>query len=322
MNSVDLLLLALVALAIVTGLRAGFIATLYGLVSWIAALVVALALQGPVSSTVASAIPLPGPITRAAVFVGLLLAIETGLAFVGGAVVRPLILAVHRRRLLAAADRVLGVFPAIGRTLLIAAIGLAALLVLPVGNDVRAAIDGSRAARALVSEVAALQPYLGALATERDGAPLFVTRLGENERQTLDLPDNLALEPDPEAERQMLALVNEERANVGLAPIELDARLVPVARSHSAEMFRLKYFGHESPVSGSPFDRITAAGITYHRAGENLAYAHSVAVAHRGLMESPGHRENILRPEFTRIGIGVISAGPYGRMFTQLFLTP
>ena len=39
-------------------------------------------------------------------------------------------------------------------------------------------------------------------------------------------------------------------------------------------------------------------------------------------MESPGHRENILRPEFRRIGIGVISAGAYGKMVTQLFLTP
>jgi uncharacterized protein YkwD len=39
-------------------------------------------------------------------------------------------------------------------------------------------------------------------------------------------------------------------------------------------------------------------------------------------MDSPGHRENILRPEFTRIGIGVISAGAYGRMVTQLFITP
>jgi uncharacterized protein YkwD len=87
-------------------------------------------------------------------------------------------------------------------------------------------------------------------------------------------------------------------------------------------MFKLKYFAHQSPVSGSPFDRLKAAGVTYARAGENLAYAQSVSVAHRGLMQSQGHRENILRPEFTNIAIGVISAGPYGRMFTQLFVTP
>jgi uncharacterized protein YkwD len=39
-------------------------------------------------------------------------------------------------------------------------------------------------------------------------------------------------------------------------------------------------------------------------------------------MQSQGHRENILRPEFTRIAIGVVSAGAYGRMFTQMFVTP
>ena len=87
-------------------------------------------------------------------------------------------------------------------------------------------------------------------------------------------------------------------------------------------MFRLKYFSHQSPVSGSPFDRLKAAGVTYQRAGENLAYAQSVTVAHRGLMQSPGHRANILMPEYTRIAIGIVSAGPYGRMFTQMFLTP
>jgi len=98
--------------------------------------------------------------------------------------------------------------------------------------------------------------------------------------------------------------------------------MVPVARQHSVEMFQLKYFGHQSPSLGSPFDRLQAAKISYTRAGENLAYARSVAIAHRGLMESPGHRENILRPEFTKVAIGVIAAGSYGRMFTQLFITP
>ncbi|MGH2500680.1 MAG: CAP domain-containing protein, partial [Candidatus Limnocylindria bacterium] len=124
------------------------------------------------------------------------------------------------------------------------------------------------------------------------------------------------------AERALAELVNEARRAHGLPALTIDPRLVAVARAHSTEMFRLEYFGHQSPVSGSPFDRLDAAEIAYTRAGENLAYAHSVAIAHRGLMDSPGHRANILRPEFTRIGVGAISAGPYGRMFTQLFLTP
>jgi len=116
--------------------------------------------------------------------------------------------------------------------------------------------------------------------------------------------------------------VNEERTQRGFDALIRDERLASVARAHSQEMLTLKYFSHESPTSGSPFDRLRAAQISYSRAGENLAYAQSVSVAHRALMDSPGHRENILRPEFTRIGIGVINAVAYGCMVTQLFITP
>src|SRR5439155_12501136 len=97
--------------------------------------------------------------------------------------------------------------------------------------------------------------------------------------ERLDLPDGLALEPDPVAERQLFDLVNEERGKAGLAVLAWDERLVPVARAHSEEMLKLKYFSHESPIAGSPLDRLKAAAITYARAGENLAYAQSVAVA-------------------------------------------
>lgn len=321
MNSVDLLLIAVLVRAAIAGVRAGFVTTAYGLVTWVTALLVALALQGPTATLLARA-GLASPVGRAVGFIAVILALETAFTLLGRAAVAPIVRALHRSRPGALLDRVLGVVPAILRVLVIAAIALAAALVLPVGNDVRAAIDGSRIAQVLVAQVSAIQPRLGAFAGEPDGAPLFVTRLGADDTQKLDLPDGLTLAPDPEAEQQLFAAVNQERVSRGLGALEWDPRLVPVARAHSEEMFRLKYFSHQSAVAGSPFDRFAAAKVTYRRAGENLAYAHSVAAAHRGLMESPGHRENILHPEYTRIGIGVISAGPYGRMFTQLFLTP
>lgn len=319
---VDVLIVALLALAIIGGYRRGFIATLYGLITWIVALAGALVLQAEVAEWLSGLLGLAEPVVRILAFVGLVLAIEIALAAVGRALISPLIRTVHSDKVFGTVDRVLGIVPGVMRSLLIIAIALAALLVLPVGNDVRAAVDGSRIARVLIAEISAVQPYLGSLVGEAGGAPLLVTRLGEEDRQSLDLPEDLQLESDPEAARQLVELVNEERVARGLSPLELDERLIPVAEAHSTEMFRLRYFSHQSPNTGSPFDRIAAAGIQYSRAGENLAYARSVATAHRGLMESPGHRENILRPEFTRIGIGVISAGPYGRMFTQLFLTP
>ncbi|HLZ47929.1 MAG TPA: CvpA family protein [Candidatus Limnocylindria bacterium] len=321
MNAVDILIVAAVVLAVVTGIRAGFIKTLYGLITWVVAIPAALLLQGPIGSLLARA-GVAAPLARTLGFVLVLVLLETAFSAAGGIAIVPFVKRVQADRILGPADRALGIVPSVLRTLVVAAVALAAALVLPVGNDVRAAIDGSRIGQVLVEQVAAAQPALGALAGQDAGAPLFVTKLGADESQRLELPDGLTLVADPEAEAEMLRLLNAERTSRGLAALELDVRLVPVARQHSEEMFRLKYFGHQSPVNGSPFDRLAAAKITYSRAGENLAYAQSVAVAHRGLMDSEGHRENILRPEFTRIGIGVVSAGSYGRMFTQLFLTP
>ncbi|KKR88441.1 MAG: SCP-like protein extracellular [Candidatus Gottesmanbacteria bacterium GW2011_GWA2_41_12] len=61
------------------------------------------------------------------------------------------------------------------------------------------------------------------------------------------------------------------------------------------------------------------AGIFYTEAGENLAFAPNVNIAHAGLMNSPGHRANILSPDFGKVGIGVIDGGIYGEMFVQKF---
>ena len=322
MNPIDLLIVAAVVLAAATGIRAGFVARLYGLITWVVAIVVALILQAPLGALLAPS-GLAVPVARTLAFVVVLLLIEIFFAVLGAGVVGPFVKDLHTHRVIGAIDHVLGVVPSVLRTLVIAAAALAAALVLPVGNDVRVAIDGSRIGQVLVEQVAVVQLALGALAGGGDdSASLFVTKVGADQTEKLDLPDGLALMPDPEAEQEMLDLVNSERTTRGLAPLELDPRLVSVARQHSEEMFRLKYFGHQSPAAGSPFDRLAAAKVTYARAGENLAYAHSVAVAHRGLMDSAGHRENILRPEFSRVGIGVVSAGSYGRMFTQLFVAP
>jgi uncharacterized YkwD family protein len=132
-------------------------------------------------------------------------------------------------------------------------------------------------------------------------------------------PPSAQLTADSDAEQRMLDLVNTERARTGLQPLAADERLRRVARAQSLEMFERDYFSHTSPTAGSPFDRMHTAGITFQVAGENLAYAPNVEVAHQGLMNSPGHRANILRPEFGRVGIGVIRSQAQGEMFTQDF---
>lgn len=319
---IDAAILVLLAYSMWSGYRSGFIATAYGLASWIVSFAAAVVFQSPAADLIGRFGLLPataGPLA----FVAVLIVVEGLFSVAGFFALTPVVRAAHRRPLAATVDRVLGVLPSAARSLFVVGIVLAAVSVSPVPPDVRAAVESSRLARGLIERVAALEPALASLSGQlRDDVPLFVTKLGEDDTKRLELPDGLPLASDPVAERQMFDLVNEERAAVGLPRLEWDERLAVVGRAHSAEMFTLKYFSHQSPVNGSPFDRLKAAGITYQRAGENLAYAQSVTVAHRGLMDSPGHRENILRPEFTRIGIGVVSAGPYGRMFTQMFLTP
>jgi uncharacterized YkwD family protein len=121
-------------------------------------------------------------------------------------------------------------------------------------------------------------------------------------------------------ESQMVGLVNAERAKLGLPALAVDPALSRLARMKSADMVARNYFGHISPTYGSPFAMMRANGITYRAAGENLAAATNLALAFDGLMRSPGHRANILRAEFTHIGIGVVPGGPYGLTFTQLFI--
>ena len=117
----------------------------------------------------------------------------------------------------------------------------------------------------------------------------------------------------------MLAMVNRERAAASLDPVVADIDLRSVARRHSIDMFARGYFSHYTPEGRSPFDRIHAAGHSFRIAGENLAIAPTLERAHTGLMESPGHRANILRPQFGRLGIGIMDGEIHGLMVTQCF---
>ncbi|HHW26577.1 MAG TPA: hypothetical protein GXX23_04445 [Firmicutes bacterium] len=121
-------------------------------------------------------------------------------------------------------------------------------------------------------------------------------------------------------EQAMINLVNQERAKAGLKPLAVDMRLVTLARQKSQDMITNNYFSHQSPTYGSPFDMMRKAGITYRTAGENLAGASTVQQAHSGLMNSSGHRANILNPNYTHIGVGVVRGGRYGAMWTQMFI--
>ncbi|WP_214481790.1 CAP domain-containing protein [Bacillus sp. SM2101] len=119
-------------------------------------------------------------------------------------------------------------------------------------------------------------------------------------------------------EQEVVDLTNAERAKNGLSALKIDEELSKVARTKSADMQSNKYFDHNSPTYGSPFDMMKKFGITYKSAGENIAYGQKTPQeVVNAWMNSEGHRKNILNSSFTHIGVGYVEQGNY---WTQMFI--
>lgn len=122
-------------------------------------------------------------------------------------------------------------------------------------------------------------------------------------------------------EQQMVTLINQARSQNNLPALQVDMQVTNVARVKAQDMIDNNYFSHNSPKYGSPFDMMKSFGVHFVKAGENIAGNQTVDKAHNALMNSPGHRENILSPDYTHIGIGIKQGGQYGNMFSQMFVS-
>lgn len=116
------------------------------------------------------------------------------------------------------------------------------------------------------------------------------------------------------------ALTNAERAAAGLPPLAPDPRLTVAAQRHSEDMVARDFYAHTTPEGGEPWDRARAAGSRHRGIGENIACGQRTPEeVVRGWMNSPGHRANILKPEFSHLGIGYATGSRAGTYWTQLF---
>jgi uncharacterized protein YkwD len=107
-------------------------------------------------------------------------------------------------------------------------------------------------------------------------------------------------------EYQMFDITNAARVNHQLPILTWDDHVRETARDHSADMAVNDYFDHKNLEGQSPFDRMKEDKVAFHTAGENLAYGQLSSIfAHEGLMNSLGHRENILRQDYEYLGVGV-----------------
>lgn len=135
----------------------------------------------------------------------------------------------------------------------------------------------------------------------------------ENERADMYTDGSQSLKEG--FEYQLFDLTNAERVKHNLSPLTWDERVRITARKHSDDMAANAYFSHTNPKGQDPFDRMAADQITFILAGENLAYGQFSSIfAHEGLLNSLGHRKNILEKDYEYLGVGVAfntNAEPY-----------
>lgn len=221
--------------------------------------------------------------------------------------------------------------------------------------NARILLEASRNGTPLASENALLLAYLEDTAGQGEAArstlssldspsPLagaYLRRLGGAAPQTIAAQNaqssknkaRLAASDErlTKLEAFMIDVVNNERQGQGLSRLQTDSQLAEVARAHSAEMRDKKYFAHESPTPSlrMPLDRyvagfgsnprIVAENIYRVWGGRSFLTQKDVREAHTELMNSPGHRANLLNRDVTRIGIGLSTDSTGNVWITQMF---
>jgi uncharacterized protein YkwD/uncharacterized membrane protein required for colicin V production len=316
MNIVDLLIIIVVLVSIWTGFRRGGILSGLILLSWVSTLALALVLYKPVSGVLLKVLPQTGVWSPALGFIITLILAQAGV----DRLVYWLLNRVPERITESRLNLVLGMLPGLVNGYIWAILIATFLVVYPLDNVFMREARKSPIAKQLASNVGLINERLSPIFTD---ALMQLKGSGEamvSHERMITLPFRaVTAHARPDLEAKMLQLVNEERAKRGLQTLKPDPELTQVARDHSAEMLERGYFSHYTPEGLDPFDRMKNAGVRFLTGGENIAITQTLPMAHTGLMNSPGHRANIMNPAFGRLGIGILDAGWYGLMITQAF---
>lgn len=319
---IDFLLGLYFAGLFVRGWLRGFARELMDLIGLIAGLALAFRLSGTAGGLIQSWAGTSDEISR--LIGGIAVFLVVGIAASVGAHFLQRVLTLPG---LALSNRALGAVLALTWALFLAVLVLSLAAVLPLPSSIEDQLGTSKVAATLTDPDALPQAAFQAVAGDRVLESLLNLQdlVGGKEvileeGETLEIPAAAAdeLKVDPSAAKEIFDLLNRSRVEEGLDPLAWSAALADVGQAYAMEMYLGGFFSHDSPTSGNVVDRVKQAGIPYRTVGENLALAATARTVHEGLMASPGHRENILRAAFTRVGIGVV-AGPHGLMVVQVF---
>ncbi|HEV7349627.1 CvpA family protein [Telluribacter sp.] len=313
---VDWLLILIVLLSLWSGWQRGFILGLLNLITLIGSFLIALTFYKYLSVVFDKYFPSLGVWNLPVSFFITLILARLLLSGIMNTALKNVPVEAHYHGV----NRFLGLGPGLVNGIIYASFAAAFMMALPLSDGFTTSSRDSVLSSKLIQPVEWLETKLSPVFEDAVERSLNNLTVEPSSDKSVNLPFTVKspkIRPDLEA--RMLELVNEERAKEGLKPLKADPELAAVARLHSRDMFARGYFAHVTPDGKDPFDRIRAARIRFLTAGENLALAQTVNIAHTGLMNSPGHRANILRPAFGRVGIGILDGGVYGLMVTQNF---
>ena len=316
LNPVDLLLVVIVAIGALLGWSRGFLFAGLDLLALAASLAAAFFGWRELTDLVAGFAPSLGIWIAPLAFVGIFLVVQLILGTAVSRLASRIPQAAHRN----VANRVLGIAPGAANGAMHAIVAAVLLLTLPLGARIGSWTQASALAPRFAAPAEWVEVQLSPIFDPLVQRTLQALMVQPDSRRSIPLGFRIAeAPPRPDLEQQMLELVNAERRAAGLPAVKPDPKMTRVARGHSQDMFARSYFSHVAPGGDDLADRMRAAGVGYIAAGENLALAPTLFSAHSGLMQSPGHRANILRPQFGRVGIGILDGGMHGLMVTQAF---
>lgn len=322
MNWVDAVIIVTFGIYLYEGLRRGFIEQVFELFGFFLTIFLALWIYKPVGSWLVNNVGATEIIGESLAFIIVWVFLQILFSF-ALKLWYPLVPAKIRS---ASYNKTAGLIPAFIRATIVVGVLLTFVAISTVPVKLKNAVNDSSIGSKFIARSSQIESVLNNIFGRNISDSLtFITVPAQTEEiiapnETVDLKFiTTEVTVDTAAEQGMLSLINEEREKNGLLPLAWDEGLAVVARKHSADMFARGFFSHTNSDGESPFDRIAAAGITYKAAGENLAYAATLELAHNGLMRSTGHRANILEVDFGAVGIGIIDGGIYGKMFTQNF---
>lgn len=319
---IDFVLGVFLAGLFVRGWLRGFVREALDLAGLVVGVIVAFRLSAPLGDLITDRFGVASEWARLGAGIVLFLAVSTAMA----------ILAHYMGRVVSLpglnlANRVGGAAVAAAWGVLLVLVGVSVIRAFDPPESIESALVESSVVSAIAAPGAVPQEAFEDVAGDEVLATLLALRESVGQRRVvLEDGESLPIPPAapedlsdrPEDAADIYARVNVARAGEGADPLAWSDALAEVARLHAVDMYVGGYVSHVSPTTGTIGDRVAAADIRVMSMGENLALAVSSRAVHQGLMESPGHRANIVRPEFDVVGVAAVR-GPSGLMVVQVF---